>query len=111
MDKISFVGALGSRLEILKPQCSPRPRVGGIHAHPCFQSQVFRPQSWLWNLKQSWDFVSVPLSHSLGSDLPTEGPTYDQGRDLNMTVQELHLSTSLVTDLTEDPSVDPETDQ
>lgn len=47
---------------------------GRRHTHLCLQSQVCRPQTWLWNLQQCWGSVPAPLSHCPGIVLPTQEP-------------------------------------
>lgn len=50
---------------------------GGRHTCLCLQSQDYRPQSWLWNLKHPWDSFSAPPSHNRGPVLTTHNPFSD----------------------------------
>lgn len=79
------------------------------HTHSCLQSQVFRPQSWLWRLKQAWGLVSAPLSHNLGSVSSTQELIQWPGRSTPKDLVGAHLFMHAIkAQLTEDPNVGSE---
>ena len=71
--KDSRLSSKPSSLRLLAVQSAQE--YGGRHAHLYLQSQVCRPQSWVWILEQPWDLVPAPLNQGSGLVLPTQGPT------------------------------------